>query len=101
MPSETRCLIPTRLFSLSLRITSIWIKLTIFQNLDPHGHRMILSPAVAKHYYSPGVTNWADVQIYAPVDGTILNLEEGWAGTQVMIKSRLILPINLFYSMSI
>ena len=40
-----------------------------------------------KHYYSPGVTNWADVQIYAPVDGTILNLEEGWAGTQVMIKS--------------
>lgn len=41
-----------------------------------------------KHYFQPKNTlNWSTVEIYSPVDGTVLALDEGWAGTQVRIKS--------------
>ena len=42
-----------------------------------------------KHYYQPSVSNWTDVGIYAPVDGTILSIEnnEEFGDVTVMIKS--------------
>ncbi|MDE0840458.1 MAG: hypothetical protein OSB41_15595, partial [Kiritimatiellae bacterium] len=35
----------------------------------------------------PSVSNWSDVAVYSPIDGTILDVEHEWAGTRVMIKS--------------
>lgn len=41
-----------------------------------------------KHYFQPkSSVNWSSVEIYSPVDGTIVALDDGWAGTQVRIQS--------------
>jgi len=41
-----------------------------------------------KHYFQPRTSiNWASVEIYSPVNGTIQALNDGWAGTQVHVKS--------------
>ena len=42
-----------------------------------------------KHYYHPGISNWTDISIYSPVDGTILDVEynENYNDMQVKIKS--------------
>lgn len=43
-----------------------------------------------KHYFQPkGSVNWSGVGIYSPVTGTVIDLNDGWAGTQVRIKSDL------------
>ena len=41
-----------------------------------------------KHYYQPlGSVTWSNVLIRSPVAGTVVGLNEEWAGTQIMIKS--------------
>ncbi|MCK4942482.1 MAG: hypothetical protein KAS65_02845 [Candidatus Aminicenantes bacterium] len=41
-----------------------------------------------KHYFQPrNSVNWSSVGIYSPVTGTISELKDGWAGTQVRIRS--------------
>jgi hypothetical protein len=44
-----------------------------------------------KHYYQPieinGSIDWSTVQMFSPVSGTVSKIWEGWAGTQVQIKS--------------
>ena len=42
-----------------------------------------------KHYYHPSVSNWTEVGIYSPVDGTILDItyNEEFGDVTVMIKS--------------
>ena len=42
-----------------------------------------------KHYYHPGVSNWTDVGIYSPIDGTVLDISynEEFGDFTVMIKS--------------
>ena len=41
-----------------------------------------------KHYYEPyGSINWGEVLIRAPVTGMVMELDDGWAGTEVRIKS--------------
>ncbi len=42
-----------------------------------------------KHYYHPGVSNWTDVGIYSPIDGTVLDISynEKYDDFTVMIKS--------------
>lgn len=43
-----------------------------------------------KHYFQPkGSVNWSAVGIYSPVTGTVIDLNDGWAGTQVRIMSDL------------
>ena len=39
-----------------------------------------------KHYFQPNVTDWSSVNIYSPVDGTIIDLEDS-NGIQVTIQS--------------
>lgn len=41
-----------------------------------------------KHYFEPKDTiNWSTIKISSPVTGTIFNVYQEWAGTQVHIKS--------------
>jgi hypothetical protein len=41
-----------------------------------------------KHYYQPkGSVNWSLIGIYSPVTGTVIDLNNGWAGTQLRITS--------------
>jgi len=40
-----------------------------------------------KHYFEPNVANWSDVPVFSPVEGTVYNLTEEWAGTQTWIQS--------------
>ena len=42
-----------------------------------------------KHYYYPGVSNWTDVGIYSPIDGSVLDISynEEFDDFTVMIKS--------------
>ena len=39
-----------------------------------------------KHYFQPNVTDWSSVNIYSPVDGTIIDLEDS-NGIRVTIQS--------------
>lgn len=40
-----------------------------------------------KHYFKPGAQiDWDTVQIFSPVDGTVLRTEEEWAGTKIDIQ---------------
>lgn len=40
-----------------------------------------------KHYYEPAVTNWSEVRVFSPVEGTLYNVAEESAGAQVWIQS--------------
>lgn len=41
-----------------------------------------------KHYYVPfNDLDWAGVNIFSPVDGIVVQLDQGWAGNQVRIES--------------
>ena len=41
-----------------------------------------------KHYFQPKASvDWASVQIFSPVDGVVVDADDGWAGTQVRIQS--------------
>jgi hypothetical protein len=41
-----------------------------------------------KHYYQPlGSVTWSNILVRSPVAGTVVGLNEEWAGTQIMIKS--------------
>ncbi len=40
-----------------------------------------------KHYYLPNVPDWTTISVFSPVNGQVVRLEEGWAGSQVHIKS--------------
>lgn len=41
-----------------------------------------------KHYFQPKTSvNWSAVKIFSPVSGTVFQVDEGWAGTQVRIRS--------------
>ncbi len=41
-----------------------------------------------KHYFMPdALIDWSKIKIYAPVSGTINEVREEWAGTQIRIKA--------------
>jgi hypothetical protein len=41
-----------------------------------------------KHYFAPlNEIEWSEVKIYSPVDGIVVQLDLGWAGTQIRIES--------------
>ena len=41
-----------------------------------------------KHYFRPKASvDWSTVQIFSPIDGTVIDTDDGWAGTQVRIQS--------------
>jgi hypothetical protein len=41
-----------------------------------------------KHYFRPSSeTDWAKVKIFSPVKGTVVGIQEEWAGTKVEIRS--------------
>lgn len=41
-----------------------------------------------KHYYVPiNDLDWAGVNIFSPVDGIVVQIDQGWAGNQVRIES--------------
>lgn len=41
-----------------------------------------------KHYFKPkSNVDWASIKIFSPVKGTVVRIDEEWAGTQIRIKS--------------
>ena len=62
-----------------------------------------------KHYFQPnGSVDWSNIQIFSPVNGTVSNIYEEWAGTQVHIKSEeypafffIIFHVNLTNSLDV
>lgn len=41
-----------------------------------------------KHYFKPkGNVNWGSIMISSPVKGTVVRIDEEWAGTQLRIRS--------------
>lgn len=43
-----------------------------------------------KHYFKPKADeDWASIKIFSPVKGTVVRIDEEWAGTQVRIRSEL------------
>ena len=41
-----------------------------------------------KHYFVPhNELDWSQVQLFSPVDGKIVQLDAGWAGTQIRIET--------------
>lgn len=87
-PTQDPNFIPKFVDTNYIELEKIWM-ISLFRSSEGHDFSDTFESCRSmKHYFKPYEhVDWSKVRIFAPVDGTVINIHEEWAGTQIEIRS--------------